>query len=82
MPRSRRKQGMGVRAKVRDLSGALVYGRDGKPLRYPRVIQKTASPWRGEQRRKSNEIYFNNLAAERAEREAKREAALRIAGGY
>lgn len=73
---------MGVRAKVRDLKGELVYGQDGKPLRYPRVIQKPASAWRGEQRRKANDLYFKALGEERAEREAKREAAMRLAGGY
>jgi len=43
---------------------------------------KIASPWRRAQRRKANEIYLANLAAERAEREAKKEAAMRAAGGY
>jgi hypothetical protein len=73
---------MGVRARVRDLKGELVYGQDGKVLRYPRVIPKPASAWRANQRQKANEIYFANLASERAERAAKKEAALRIAGGY
>lgn len=47
-----------------------------------RSLPKLASAWRRHQREKANAIYLANLAAERAEREAKKEAAMRIAGGY